>query len=174
MGKAGAMLALMLATAVSASATDASAAPDSAHAAPENPLALYNGSWSLIGAAGAAMRLDNACGGGRLFYSCEQTVNGKTVALIVFLAQPSSGAAHEYRTQALTADAATPGPWRQLTIDGSHWVYHSDRPDAAGHRQERVLNDFDGPDHIRFTIQHSDDGKLWITDSQGEERRIGG
>ena len=137
---------------------------------PYAPLTLYNGAWTVTPARGASLRLDNHCARAQMFYSCEQVVNGRSQAMVVYLPTGVSGADLTYRTAAVAADGRAPGDWTTLTIRGSDWIYMP-RP-KAGQAATRVLNHFTGADHIHFDIQSSADGKTWTTTSQGEEQRL--
>ena len=145
------------------------AAPQDAYA----PLRLYNGGWTVThhdkasGKSGTDS-LINQCSQIGLFYACQQTVNGKTGALVVFI--PSGDAGH-YVTHPVLVDGKSPGSG-DLTITGSHWVYlgHSDDPGGKT-TWYRTVNDFDGKDHIRFESAQSSDGKTWTVMSDGEESR---
>jgi hypothetical protein len=146
----------------------------SAAAAPADPyasLALYNGAWSVQANRGAPLRLENHCARAWQFYSCEQVVNGKSAAMVVYLPTGATAAGQTYRTEALAVDGRTPGDWTVLTIRGDDWIYMPARPKAS-QGFTRVLNHFTGSDRIHFDIQSSADGKTWTTTSQGEEQRL--
>ncbi len=139
---------------------------------PYAPLKLYAGAWTVASSDGKATHLENHCARTGLFYACEQVVNGKPAALVVFLPQGRTAEGQTYRTQALTADAAAPHPWYHLAIDGDRWVYAAGPAGDKDHPlRERTLNQFLGPDRIHFDIQTSKDGKTWITTLSGDERR---
>ncbi|HEY5071113.1 MAG TPA: hypothetical protein VII63_03695 [Caulobacteraceae bacterium] len=139
---------------------------------PYAPLKLYEGDW-LVTSTGSAkpMRVENHCARTGLFFACEQVVDGKSAALVVFLPEGRSAAGESYRTQALRADAATPGPWYTLTIDGERWVYAQGTQSGGRAVHKRTVNQFSGPDHISFEVQSSTDGRNWTTTMNGEERR---
>jgi len=55
------------------------------------PMKLYEGTWTVVAAhtmagEGKPDTLVNHCSEGTAFYTCEQVVNGKSLALIVFTA----------------------------------------------------------------------------------------
>jgi hypothetical protein len=139
---------------------------------PYAPLQLYDGGWIVESSDGKTTHVENHCARTGLFFACEQVVNGKPEALVVFLPRGRTEEGQTYRTQALKADAGPPAPWYHLVIDGEHWVY-SAGADKDKHRplHERTVNDFSGPDRIRFAVQTSKDGKTWTTTLRGEERR---
>ena len=142
-----------------------------APADPYAPLALYNGAWSVQANRGATIRLENHCARAWQFYSCEQVVNGKSAAMVVYLPTAATAAVLTYRTEALAVDGRTPGDWTTLTIRGDDWVYTPAAP-KPGQAFTRVLNHFTGPDRIHFDIQSSADGKTWTTTSEGDEQRL--
>ena len=137
------------------------------------PLWLYNGSWSVVADGGkdGPTQLTNHCAHTGLFFACEQVVNGKTGALVVFLPTGDSAGAHLYRTNALLANAANPGAWGRLSISGDHWEYPSSDVEDGKTVYWRTLNTFTGRDHIRYEIQRSADGKVWTTTGSGQEDR---
>lgn len=119
------------------------AVPDSPFAA----LTVYNGNWNVTPATKAGTpakvdRLVNHCTLGNAFYTCEQVVNGKTVALVVFVADDKPGA---YHTRIVMPDGQA-GGGSQLTIAGPHWTFLS--TDQAGKPSFRVENVFTGRDRI--------------------------
>ena len=140
---------------------------------PYAPLKLYDGKWdvAMAGEKGPT-RLENHCAKTGLFYACEQVVNGKTGALVIFLpfARTATGG-EEYRTQALLADASPAGDWGKLTIEGDKWVYAWESTDAGKKTFWRNINTFSGTDKIHFEIQRSDDGSAWKTQNSGDEQR---
>ena len=144
-----------------------------AEADPNAALRLYDGKWiATADKDGKTTSIENHCARTGLFFACEQVVNGKTGALVVFLPQEKTAAGQIYRTQALRADGAEPGPWNRLTIDGDRWVYAGPVEDKEHPLHNRTLTRFFGPDRIRFEIQSSPDGQAWTTTMSGEERRV--
>jgi hypothetical protein len=149
------------------------AAAASAPADPYAPLALYGGHWRLA-AAGQAKATDlvNHCARTGLFFACEQVVEGKSVALIVFLPTDRGDKGQNYRTQALDADGAAAHPWYDLTIDGDDWTYAHKGEKGGKPLFQRTLNHFTGADHIAFSVQTSPDGLAWTTVTSGQEERV--
>ncbi|HMD44323.1 MAG TPA: hypothetical protein VKH45_14705 [Candidatus Acidoferrum sp.] len=141
---------------------------------PYAPLKLYDGSWEVKVSVPESKtdHLVNHCAQTGLFYACEQVVNGKTGALVVFLpvGKTASGA-QEYRTQPLLANASAAGDWGHLTIDGDNWLYSWDSRDGKKTVHWRVTNHFTGKDKIHFEVQNSEDGTNWKTQSVGDEER---
>lgn len=133
---------------------------------PYVPLRLYEGAWNVMpkGTSTPVRLLDTCARVGR-FFACQQTVNGKPGALLIFI--PASPG--RYHTQVVQADGAALGQPGSLSISGDHWVYLSG-PDSKGIRY-RTTNEFEGPDRIRYAVAHSSDGKRWIVTLAGVEKR---
>src|SRR5450432_1346662 len=55
------------------------------------PLSVYDGAWTVTVDGGTADSLVNRCNTGTAFYTCEQVVNGKPVALLIFTAAKEEG-----------------------------------------------------------------------------------
>jgi hypothetical protein len=152
-------------------ASGGATAADDAYA----PLKLYDGKWEVGPSEGEkeATHLENHCAKTGLFFACEQVVNGKSVALVVFLpvAKLASGG-EEYRTQGLAADASPAGEWGKLTIEGERWIYSWESRDNDKKVYWRNVNTFSGPDKIHYEIQKSDDGASWKVQKGGDEHRV--
>jgi hypothetical protein len=133
------------------------------------PLKVLEGRWSVSLSGGQRLFLANKCAALAKAFVCEQVVDGSPAALVVY--SPIPGAANAYKTLAADYSAATPGPWNRLTIEGSHWVYDSTVMEDGKTLYRRTINDFDGPNHIRFSQERSPDGKTWETILAGEETR---
>src|SRR6266852_6386672 len=77
---------------------------------PYEPLWLYQGSWDAArpaaGAAAASDTLVNDCALAGQFFTCQQTVNGKVTALLVFIPADTPG---RYYTQALLPNGRATG-----------------------------------------------------------------
>ncbi len=139
-----------------------------------SPLKLYDGAWEVKVSLPEPKsdHLENHCAQTGLFFACEQKVNGKTGALVVFLptGKTASGA-QEYRTQALLPDASAAGEWGHLMIDGDTWTYSWETGDAKNAAHWRNLNHFTGKDRIHFEVQKSEDGTTWKSQMAGDEER---
>lgn len=142
---------------------------------PYEPLKLYDGRWevNVTKPEKRTDHLENHRARTGTFFVCEQVVNGKTGALVVFLptGKTNSGA-QEYRMQALRADASAAGEWSHLVIDGETWNYSWEQTEAGKVVHWRNINRFSGKDRIQFDLQNSDDGTNWKTQLSGEEQRI--
>ena len=151
-------------------------AASSARAAGPDPYAalqLYDGAWSVTtdGQAGTT-NLVNHCARTGLFFACEQVINGKTGALVVFKPIERRADGQAYMIEALRADGHAPGPWSLLIIDGDRWVYPDDFMEHDQRVYTRTVNVFTGRDRIHFEIQRSTDQKSWTTQMSGDERRV--
>jgi hypothetical protein len=142
---------------------------------PYEPLKLYDGAWDvkMSSAAGKIDRLVNHCAKTGLFFSCEQELNGKSVALIVFLpTNPLDDGTLSYHNLALTTDASKPKDWGQLWIKGDTWTYSWAQKDGEKTVPWRNTNHFEGKDHIHFELQSMEDGLTWKTQLSGDEQRV--
>ena len=135
------------------------AASDDAYA----PLKYYAGTWSVVSSRGKTSSVTNSCARTGLFFVCEQSLDGASKALVVFL--PQGGG--RYRTQTLGADGAEPGHWFSLRIKDADWLY---TPEGA-EPKERTTNHFIDADHIHFEVQKKD-GEGWKTTLSGDETRV--
>ncbi|HLK67986.1 MAG TPA: hypothetical protein VKU19_31350 [Bryobacteraceae bacterium] len=133
---------------------------------------LYNGHWKgtkKVGeAAPVAVDLVNECGRIGVFFGCQQTVDGKIGALVIYA--PGEGAGHFY-SQAIMPDGKAAGRG-ELTIDGDHWTYQSKYVDGDRTTWYKTTNVFTGKDHIRFEQAESSDGEHWVVKMSGEETRL--
>jgi hypothetical protein len=139
------------------------------------PLRLYEGAWEVHVSTPEKKtdKIVNHCAKTGTFFSCEQEVNGKTAALVVFLptVKTASGA-QEYRLQVLQLEASAPQDWSQLVIDGGTWVYSWDNKEAGKTTHWRNTNHFTGKDRIHFELQNSEDGNTWKTQLADDEKRL--
>ncbi len=139
-------------------------------AEPYAPLRLYEGAWQVTSTPTSAGkkpdRLVNDCAQAGRYFACQQTVNGKPGALVVFI--PGTMPGH-YHTQIVLPDGTALGPAGTLTIAGDRWTYLGE-PDAKGVRY-RTINVFSGRDRIHFESARSTDGKTWTVTMAGDETR---
>jgi hypothetical protein len=153
----------------------ASASATAAASDPFAPLAIYDGDWLVhaehpwSGApAGAVDRLQSRCHRFTLYFACEQTVNGKPQALIVYTATDAPG---RLNTRTIAPNGLAGGRG-DLKLDGKRWTY-IDKPPASlegpWSRTENVIVDHD---HIRFEeFESTNRGKSWRRTNAGTERR---
>jgi hypothetical protein len=139
-------------------------------------LTILNGEWSVTGAhtmagAGKSDSLVNHCSMYDAFYACEQVVNGKALALIVFTSTSTPGSFH---TQVNLPDGHATGR-ADLNIVGSHWTYNgkSTSDDGKTSTFYRTENMFTGRDRIHFDQYESSDGSTWQKKNEGDEVRAG-
>lgn len=147
----------------------ASAEPD-----PYAPLKLYDGGWqvTLMGPEKKTDHLVNHCARTGTFFSCEQQLNGKTAALVIFLPTGQNAAgAFEYRTIAALPDASRPDDWGHLAIAGNTWTYSWTQKDGEKIVEMRNVNQFKDNDHIHFELQKKGDDGIWKTQLSGDEQR---
>ena len=160
---------MMLALLAAAAASVATAAP------PPEPVMRYAGDWTVVSkGAPEPVHLHNSCVAGTAFITCEQLVDGRSVALLVFqpVASAQGAAGKDYISLAIPA-GATRALHSRLHTDGDAWVFNSDPVTKDGAATwNRVLNTFAGPDRIHYDIQTSTDGKSWTTTASGDETRV--
>jgi hypothetical protein len=153
------------------------APPPGAQADPFAPLSLYDGDWSVrakhpwSGAAeGASDRLQSRCRRFTLYFACEQTVNGKPQALIVYTVGEAPG---RFNTRTIAPNGLA-GARGDLTLEGQHWTYLDKPPAGLTGPWSRVENVVVDKDHIRFEeYESSDQGKTWTQTNAGAEERVG-
>ena len=143
-------------------------APGSAQAF--STISLYQGTWQVTpGMSGSEPdSLSNQCEEFTQYYACQQTVNGKVGALIVFVYAGTSG---HYNTQAVLPNGFAQGRG-DLLIEGPRWTFSGKNTDGGKTTYFRTVNDWRGRDQIHFEVSHSADGKTWVVDHQGDERRM--
>jgi|HubBroStandDraft_6_1064221.scaffolds.fasta_scaffold918642_2 hypothetical protein len=143
---------------------------------PYAALRLLNGTWDLLRAKGDRstdpVRLVNECAKAGEFFACNQVVNGKNTALVIFLpSHPLENGGYAYRNQSLRVEGDNPGTWGSLEIVGGRWTYASDETDKGKKIYWRTVNIFTGSDKIHFEVQRSEDGTNWTTNMSGDEAR---
>lgn len=133
-------------------------------------ISLYQGNWQATpGMSGSAPdTISNHCEEFSEYYACQQTVNGKVGALIVFVYAGTTG---HFNTQAILPNGSAQGRG-DLLIEGQRWTFSGKSTDSGKTTYFRTINDWHGHDRIHFEVAHSSDGKDWVIDHQGDERRI--
>lgn len=154
----------------------APAKPGNLAADPYAPLRLYDGKWDVIPAgsekSAQAVHVENHCAKAGEFFTCNQVVNGKSGALVVFLPlHPLENGGYAYHNQALSVDGGGSGGWGNLEIAGERWVYSNEETDNGKKIYHRILNVFSGTGKIHFEVQQSEDGVKWTTTMSGDEAR---
>ncbi len=138
------------------------------------PLKVYDGTWTIaaqhtMAGDGKPDMLTNHCTEGAAFYSCEQVVNGKAIALIVFTATDD---ATKFHSQPVLPDGRAVGRG-DLTIAGDHWTFLGSGKDDGGKETfYRTENFFTGRDKIHFEQYESIDNKTWVKKNAGDEVRV--
>ena len=137
-------------------------------------LTVLNGEWTVtsphaMAGPGKTDSLVNHCSMADAYYSCEQVVNGKSLALIVFTATEAAGS---YHTQIVLPTGYSTGR-ADLKIDSSHWTYlgKSTSDDGKTTTWYRTENVFTGRDRIHFEQYESTDGTTWKKTNEGDEVR---
>lgn len=137
------------------------------------PLHAYEGTWTItsphtMAGEGKTDTLENHCTEGVSFYACEQVVNGKSMALVVFTATADAGKFHSH---VVLPDGRGVGRG-DLTIAGDHWTFLSSSTDDNGRKTSyRTENYFKGSDRIHFEQYESGDEKTWVLKNQGDDVR---
>jgi hypothetical protein len=141
----------------------AAAAPD-----PYAPLRLYDGAWTVTMRDSGKTTTDsllNDCHQFERYFACQQTVNGKVGALVIFVPGDQAG---EYHTQNVTPEGWATGRG-DLTIAGNRWTYLGKDEENGKTTWYRTTNEFTGNDRIHFEQATSTDGKTWTTTRSGDE-----
>lgn len=137
------------------------------------PLRVYEGTWTItasktMAGSGKSDTLVNRCNEGAAFYTCEQIVNGTTLALIVFTATSDP---NKFHTQpVLPNGSALPGS--ELTINGNRWTFLNTVAGTNGQTRYRIENTFTGRDKIHFEQYQSIDGTTWVKINEGDDVRV--
>jgi len=143
---------------------------------PYAPLRLYDGKWDVVPAnpdkPADMVHLENHCAKVGEFFACNQFVNGKNTALVIFLPLHSlENGGYVYRNQALQVEGDHSNSWGNLEIVGERWLYSSEETDKGKKIHWRITNVFSGPDKIHFAVERSEDGAAWTTNMSGDETR---
>jgi len=133
------------------------------------PLRLYDGVWLAhggpVGQAAKDTRIANECHQIGIYFGCQQTVDGKTGALIVFVPY---GAPGHYYTQAILNEGHATGRG-DLEIHGPDWTYSSQATANGVATYHRTTNHFSDHRHIHYEQAESTDGKTWKVLASGDE-----
>jgi hypothetical protein len=146
------------------------AADDSVYAS----LWLYQGNWIAspkdLALGASPDQLTDDCALVGKYFTCQQTVNGKIGALLVFV--PAETPGHYYTNAILPQGFA--GGRGELEISGERWTYSSKSVDGDKTTYHRTLNIFAGRDHIHYELGESADGINWTVTGSGDEVRAAG
>ncbi len=141
---------------------------------PFAPLEIYNGTWtvraqhSFSGNPGPDT-LTNHCHVGEAFYTCEQIVNGKPAALLIFTLSSEPG---KFDVDSIMPNGHASSD-TDLLISGphnEHWTFVTNS--APKTPSFRVENTFSGPNAIHFEMfSTTDAGKTWTKVNEGDDTR---
>jgi hypothetical protein len=133
------------------------------------PLWKYQGTWEFTmntpGSAPVSNKIQNDCADIGQFFLCQQTVDDKVAALLIFTPAESKG---RYYTQPILPDGHAAGRG-ELEIQGDRWTYPSKEEESGTTKYYRITNIFSGKDRIHFERSESIDGKTWRVLASGEE-----
>ena len=135
---------------------------------------VYAGTWTVVSlhtmaGEGRPDTVVNQCSEGSAFYTCEQVVNGKSLALIVFTVAEGTGRFH---SQPILPNGQAVGRG-ELTIAGDHWTFLGvGKGDDGKDIYYRTENYFTGRDKIHFEQFESSDNKTWVKKNSGDEVRV--
>jgi hypothetical protein len=138
------------------------------------PMRVYEGTWTVVSAhtmagEGRPDTIVNHCNEGTAFYTCEQIVNGKPLALIVYTATDDPT---KFHTQPVFPSGQAAGRG-DLTVAGDHWTFLGSGTDDGGKQVfYRTENYFTGRDKIHFEQYESGDNKTWVKKNSGDEVRV--
>ena len=104
------------------------------------------------------------------YFACQQTVNGQTGALLIFI--PKANNTGHYYTQNVNLQGRASGVG-DLEISGDRWVYSS-RWDQGGGKSTyyRTTNVFSGKNRIHYEQAESSNGRDWKVTNSGDEVRV--
>jgi hypothetical protein len=149
-------------------------AANAAFASAFGPMRVYEGPWTVVSAhtmagEGKPDTIVNHCNEGTAFYTCEQIVNGKSLALIVYTATDDPT---KFHTQPVFPSGQAAGRG-DLTIAEDHWTFLGSGTDDGGKQVfYRTENYFTGRDKIHFEQYESGDNKIWVKKNSGDEVRV--
>jgi hypothetical protein len=102
------------------------------------------------------------------YYACNQSVNGQSRWLLVFV-YPGSG--DTYGVYNVPADG-TPGIPGQLIIYDKTWTFPVQRNNLGKTTYFRTVNTFTDANHYDFRQEYSEDKENWTVMVQGHQTRI--
>jgi hypothetical protein len=136
------------------------------------PLWLYKGAWKGTRKAGNAAPVTNTikndCALAGRFFVCQQTVDGKPGALLIFVPAGSPGS---YYTQAVLQEGFATGRG-ELRIEGNRWTYSSKAERNGKTTYHRTTNVFTGKDRIHSEQLESNDSEHWTITATGDLVRV--
>jgi hypothetical protein len=148
-----------------------------ARAAEVDAFAKYAGTWkaqlsyveSAHSKAGTqSMTVRNDCWRSGNFYVCNQIIDDKSRALVVFFYDP---VAKRFGSYPISVGADTVHPAAVL-VDDKSITFPWDMQDSGKTVHMRIVNTFTTPDTLDFRQEYSEDGKTWTTMATGVEHRV--
>jgi hypothetical protein len=139
--------------------------------------ARYAGTWKMqinyvesehSKARQESMTVKNDCWRSDFFYVCNQIIDDKSRALIVFFYDP---VAKRYGSYPIAVGADTVHPANVL-VDEKSITFPYDMQDNGKSIHMRIVNTFTTPDTIDFKQEYSEDGQKWIAMATGVEHRV--
>jgi hypothetical protein len=115
-----------------------------------------------------SMTVKNDCWRSDFFYVCNQIIDEKSRALIVFFYDP---VAKRYGSYPIAVGADTVHPANVL-VDEKSITFPYDMQDNGKPVHMRIVNTFTTPDTIDFKQEYSEDGQKWIAMATGVEHRV--
>jgi hypothetical protein len=140
-------------------------------------LTAYAGTWSMqtvhldtpySKAGREAATLRNDCWRSGDFYACNQFVDGRSKALVVFAYDAKDGSYASYPL-VIGVDATHAG---RLIVSGNVWTFPWQTTDKGKTTHFRVVNTFTSPQSIEFRQEYSEDGEHWLQMASGQERKV--
>ena len=132
---------------------------------------LYQGHWKGSRKAGAAtavpVDVENQCGRIGTYFGCQQTVDGKIGAVVLYVPGELPG---HYHTQVILPDGQSLGRG-EMTIEGDRWTFQSKSTENGQTTYYKTTNVFGGKNHIHFEQFESPDGEHWQQQASGDETR---
>jgi hypothetical protein len=132
---------------------------------------LYQGSFDVTmnipGSKPVSNKIQNDCADFGQYFVCQQTVDGKVVALLIFTPGETKG---HYYTNPMFPNGRVAGRG-DLELDGDRWTYPSKEEENGVTKYYKITNVFSGKDRIHFERSESADGKTWTTLATGDEVR---
>lgn len=115
-----------------------------------------------------SMTVKNDCWHSDNFYVCNQIIDDKSRALIVFFYDP---VAKRFGSYPLAVGADTVHPANVL-VDERSITFPYDMQDNGKTVHMRIVNKFTAADTLEFRQEYSDDGQKWVTMATGTEHRV--
>lgn len=141
---------------------------------PHAPLTLYEGNWKVTrksaGPNAKSEELQNQCASVGKFFTCQQTVDGNVVSLLIFV--PTNQPGH-FATQTVLPEGRAAGKG-DLEISGNRWVLTNTWNQGSKTTRYRTTSTFADKDHIHFEQEESPDGVHWELKDSGDYLRVAG